>query len=203
MNEAELIKRAQSGDFEAFSELISHHKEKVYGMVTRLSGSRDDAEDIMQETLLKAIDNIDKFRGDSSFGTWLYAIALNQARLLFSKQRQTELQPIEEYFPGGDHGNDHTSGEYRLFDWQDPHSRMESEELRKAIDSAVNSLPYKYREAFLLRYIEELPVKEVARLTGESEAAAKSRILRARLAMRDKLSSIFEEKYGKKMPGLH
>ena len=80
---------------------------------------------------------------------------------------------------------------------------MESEELRKAIDSAVNSLPYKYREAFLLRYIEELPVKEVARLTGESEAAAKSRILRARLAMRNKLSSIFEEKYGKKMPGLH
>jgi RNA polymerase sigma-70 factor (ECF subfamily) len=172
-------------------------------MVIRLAGSRDDAEDIMQETFLKAIDNIDQFRGESSFGTWLYAIALNQTRMLFSKQKQAELKPIEEYLPGTDHGDGHTSGDYRLFDWQDPHAKMESAELRKAIDSSVRELPYKYREAFILRYVEELPVKEVARLTGESEAATKSRILRARLALRDKLSSIFEAKYGQEMSGLH
>jgi RNA polymerase sigma-70 factor (ECF subfamily) len=76
---------------------------------------------------------------------------------------------------------------------------MESRELKQLVDDAVAQLPYKYREAFLLRYVEELSVKEVAKLTGQSVASAKSRILRARLALRDMLSSEFEDRYGKKV----
>ena len=194
MNERELVAKAQGGDFEAFVELVDAHKGKVYAMVRRLAGNEQDAEDIMQDTLLKAIDKIEQFRGDASFGTWLYSIALNQARAQFSKSKQVDLKPIEDYLPMKSAAGSHE--DVGLFDWQDPHQALESQQLRGILNEVVAELPYQYREAFLLRYVEELPVKEVARLTKQSEASAKSRILRARLALRDKLSRIFEEEYG-------
>ena len=197
MNERELVAKAQSGDFEAFIELVDTHKGKVYAMVRRLAGNEQDAEDIMQDTLLKAIDKIGQFRGDASFGTWLYSIALNQARAQFSKGKQTDLKQIEDYLPMQTIAGSHE--DIGLFDWQDPHQALESQQLRGILNEVVAELPYKYREAFLLRYVEELPVKEVARLTKQSAASAKSRILRARLALRDKLSKIFEEEYGKEL----
>jgi RNA polymerase sigma-70 factor (ECF subfamily) len=196
MNERELLQRAQSGDFEAFTELVDAHKAKVYALVYRMAGNREDAEDIFQETLFKAIDKIDQFRGDSSFGTWLYSIALNQARALHAKSKQAELMPLEEYLPGKGDSGAHGSLSPRLFDWKNPETMLESEELNSIIDVAISELPLKYREAFVLRYIEELPVKEVAAMIGQSEAATKSRILRARLALRDRLSGVFEESYG-------
>lgn len=201
MDEKQLVARAQSGDFSAFTELLDANKRKVYALVRRLAGNTEDAEDILQDTFLKAIDNIDRFRGDSAFGTWLYSIALNQARAHLANQKKAELKPLEDYLPGGGHAESHDSS--GLFDWQDPHRVLETEELRGIIEQALTELPYMYREAFLLRYIEELPVKEVARIIGESEAATKSRILRARLALRDHLSKVFEGSYGKKLPGLH
>jgi RNA polymerase sigma-70 factor (ECF subfamily) len=197
MNERELVAQAQSGDFEAFIKLVDAHKGKVYAMVRRLAGNEQDAEDIMQDTLLKAIDKIEQFRAEASFGTWLYSIALNQSRAQFSKSKQADLKPLEEYLPMKSAEGSHE--EINLFDWQDPQRVLEIQELRGTLNTAVAELPYKYREAFLLRYIEELSVKEVARLTGQSEASAKSRILRARLALRDRLSGEFEEKYGQEL----
>jgi RNA polymerase sigma-70 factor (ECF subfamily) len=199
MNEKQLVAQAQAGDFEAFAKLIEANKQKVYALVRRLAGNKEDAEDIVQDTFLKAIDKIDQFRGESEFGTWLSSIALNQSRALHAKNKQVDLKPIEEYIPGGGtHGDGQQDG-FRLFDWKDPHELMESRELKQLVDDAVAQLPYKYREAFLLRYVEELSVKEVAKLTGQSVASAKSRILRARLALRDMLSSEFEDRYGKKV----
>jgi RNA polymerase sigma-70 factor (ECF subfamily) len=195
MSEKELIKRAQTGDFDAFVELVDMHKGKVYAMLRRLSGNDQDAEDIMQDTLLRAIDKIDQFRAESSFGTWLYSIALNMARGQFAKRKQVDLKPLEDYLPG--RGGEHQHEGSELFDWRDPHRLLEKDQLRSIINDAINELPYKYREAFLLRYIEELSVKEVARLTKQSEASAKSRILRARLALRETLSDTFEDEYGK------
>ncbi len=194
MDERQLIARAQSGDFEAFTDLINAHKDKVYALARRLAGNNEDAEDIIQETFLKAIDNIDKFRGDSSFGTWLYSIALNQSRAHYAKEKHMELRPIEEYLPSGDHSDSERHA--KLFDWQDPHTMLEASELRSIIEEGLAGLPHIYREAFLLRYQNDLSVKEVAELIGESEAAAKSRILRARLALREFLSERFEGVYG-------
>jgi len=194
MDEKELIARMKAGDFEAFTELLDAHKDKIYALVHRLAGNKENAEDIIQETFLKAIDNIGQFRGDSSFGTWLYAIALNLSRAQFAAQKQVELLPLEDYLPqsGETHGS-----QSQLFDWRDPHKVLETQELRKVIDEALEKLPYQYREAFLLRYYNDLTVKEVAELTGQSEASAKSRILRARLALRDFLARRFEGRYGK------
>lgn len=198
MNEKQLVTDAQAGDFSAFMQLVDKHKSKIYALARELAGNSQDAEDIVQDTLLKAIDKIDQFRGDASFGTWLYSIALNQARSLYARDKRAELAPIEDYLPGSGASHDHEDAS-RLFDWQDPHKQLETSELGELIDAALNELPYKYKEAFLLRYIEELPVKEIARLTKQSEAATKSRILRARLAMRDWLSKKFEVSYGQKM----
>jgi len=191
MKETDLVKRAQAGDFEAFTILVNAHKEKIYALARRLSGSIEDAEDIVQETLLKAIDKIDQFRVESSFGTWLYAIALNQARATLARNKQYELKPIDDYLPSKKSSESH-SDQAVFFDWKDPAHLMESDELRKLIDEAIKTLPYKYREPFILRYIEEMSVKEVASSIRQSEAATKSRILRARLALRDYLSERFE-----------
>jgi RNA polymerase sigma-70 factor (ECF subfamily) len=199
MNEAALIVKAQAGDFQAFMELVKAHQPKVFAMIRRLAGNDQDAEDIMQDTLLRAIDKIEQFRGDSAFGTWLYTIGLNQARAQFAKHKKADLKPIEEYLPSSKAGADHNHDGFKLFDWHDPARELESTQLKQILSGAVANLPYKYREAFLLRYIEELSVKEVARLTKQTEASAKSRILRARLALRDSLSEIFEDEYGRQV----
>ena len=199
MNEKELVQRAQAGDFKAFAELIGAHKSKIYGLARKLSGNDQDAEDIVQDTFLKAIDKIDQFRQEASFGTWLYTIALNESRAHFAKRKQSDLKPIEEYLPAGHAGDHQTADHHRLFDWQDPGRVMEKEELRRTIDRYIAELPYKYREAFVLRYVEEMSVKEVAKAINESEAATKSRILRARLALRDQLAEFFEERHDQKL----
>lgn len=196
-NEKQLVQRAQAGDFDAFSELVGAHKTKLYNLALKMTGNELDAEDIVQDTFMKAIDKIDQFRGEASFGTWLYSIALNQTRMALAKDKRTDLRPIEEYLPAHAHSDE--GAEFSVFDWQDPHKLLERDQLRSAIDKAIKELPVQYREAFVLRYIDELPIKEVAELIGESVAATKSRVLRARLAVRDYLSKVFASRYGQEM----
>ena len=199
MDEKHIVEQAQGGNFDAFSQLVDTHKTKIYALALKMTGNNNDAEDIVQETLLKAIDNIDKFRGESSFGTWLYSIALNQARAHLVRQKKTDLKPIEEYLPGSAAKDMNRKEEYRLFDWKDPHQMLEQEELRMIIDQGLASLPPEYREVFVLRYYDELSIKEISTLINESVAATKSRVLRARLALRDYLAREFEDKYGQEM----
>ncbi len=203
MDEKQLIARAQSGDFAAFTELINTHKGRVFGLVRRLIGNEQDAEDLVQETFLKAIDNIDRFRGEAAFGTWLHTIALNQVRAHAAKEKVRDLRPLEDYLPIADADDGHQHAAAHLSTWRDPHAELEADELRQRLNAAINELPYAYREAFVLRYFDELSVKEIAAITDESEAATKSRILRARLALREKLARLFEDVDGKALSGLH
>ena len=196
MDERELIQKAQAGDFEAFTTLVNANKNKIYALALKMTANAQDAEDVVQETFLKAIDKIEQFRGESSFGTWLYAIALNQARAHLAKQKQTDLKPIEEYLPTRSAEDLHSGGGHKLFDWKDPHQLLEDEQLKAIIDTAIADLPVKYREVFVLRYIEELSIKEIAKIIKESVASTKSRVLRARLALRDQISKALEDNYG-------
>jgi len=198
MDERQLVARAQKGDFDAFLLLVNDHKSKVYNLALKMTGSVQDAEDVVQDTLIKAIDKIDQFRGESAFGTWLYSIALNQTRALMAKENKTDLKPVEEYLPSNNSA-DHSNESLRLFDWKDPHKLLEQNELKEIIDEAIESLPLKYKVVFLLRYYDELSIKEVAELIGESVASTKSRVLRARIALRDHLSKVFEDSYGRKL----
>lgn len=194
-DEKQLVAGAKQGDFDAFNRLIEKYRPRIFGLALKLAKNREDAEDVFQETFLKAIDNIQKFRGDSSFGTWLYTISLNVVRSKYGRSEAAELLPIEEYLPRAEHGSgDHPD----LFDWNDPLSQLTQAELKGRIDQAIQQLPLKYRTAFLLRYTEDMSVADVARTTGLTLAAAKSRILRARLAMRQSLNDYFSGEKGKK-----
>lgn len=203
MSENEIVRRAQAGDFAAFTELVNAHKDKLYAFVRKLTGDPEDTNDIVQDTFLKAIDKIDQFRGESSFGTWLTSIALNQARGMFAKRKQTDLRPLEDYLPAGATNGPNPLANASLFDWRDPLSVLEAAEINELVEEGLAGIPFNYREAFLLRYVEEMSVKEVAATIGQSEAATKSRILRARLALRDFLSRRFEGNYGEKMRRVH
>jgi RNA polymerase sigma-70 factor (ECF subfamily) len=193
MSERELIKRAQAGDFEAFTALINNEKEKIYRLALKLTGNRSDAEDILQDTMLKAVEKIDTFRLESSFGTWLYIIALNNIRRVMGTKKQAVLKPMDDYLPDG-HG---ATGE--LLDWGDPHSILEREEIKNIIDTALAKMPQTYSAPFVLRYIEELSVKEIAETLRLSEAATKSRILRARLSLRETISEKMKEKISERV----
>jgi RNA polymerase sigma-70 factor (ECF subfamily) len=203
MNERELIARAKAGDFEAFTALVNANKGRLYALALKMTGNPQDAEDIVQDTFLKAIDNIDKFREQSAFSTWLYSIGLNEARAHLARQKSTDLKPIEEYLPTRSAEEIHSANDHALFDWRDPHVELEDRELREVIDRVIAQLPFKYKEAFLLRYFEDLSIKEIAGIINESVASTKSRVLRAKLAIRDELSRVFEDRYGKKMPRLY
>jgi RNA polymerase sigma-70 factor, ECF subfamily len=189
-DEAELVRQAQAGDFDAFGKLIEQYRPKIFGLAMRLSKNRQDAEDIFQETFLKAVDNIRRFRGDSSFGTWLYIIALNIVRARYKSRDRTELLPLDAYLP--DHAA-HGEIEPALADWNDPLTKLTTDELRNRLQAALDRLPLKYRMPFVLRYSEEMPVVEVAKVLGLSMAATKSRILRARLAMQTFLNDLIVE----------
>lgn len=188
MDEKTLVTRAKKGDRAAFDELVSSHVDRVYRLGLKLTGDEDEAQDILQETFLKAIDNLDRFRMESSFGTWLYAIALNVVRAAAGERKRMQLKPIEEYLPGDG------SEDPRLFDWGDPHRLFESRELRRLVDEALADIPEEHAMPFVLRYVEGLPVKEIADAMGITLAAAKSRILRTRLALRERLNETFMEK---------
>lgn len=193
-NEKNLVRQAQAGDFKAFTALIEAYRSRIFGLALKLAKNREDADDIFQETFLKAIDNINKFRAESSFGTWLYTIAVNVVRARYGRDSKKELLPIEDYLPVK-HG--HPEGELpQLFDWNDPLSKLTDREVQTRLDQAIAELPLKYRLPFLLRYTQDMRVQEVADTLKLSLAATKTRILRARLALRKSLNDYFlEEKF--------
>ena len=191
IGEKELVRRAQSGDFKAFSDLIERYRPKVFGLALKLAKNREDAEDIFQDTFLKAIDNIQKFRAESSFGTWLYAICVNIVRAKYNRERKAELLPLEDYLPAG---HDHfDAAVLNLTSWDDPLSKLTNDETGEILDKAIHELPLKYRVPFLLRYTQDMSVQEVADALDLKLANAKSRILRARLALRQALGEYFTE----------
>lgn len=189
MDERELVRRAQSGDYDAFMDLVRGYEKQLWGIARRLTGNEHDAEDVLQETLLKAIDKIDQFRGDSSFGTWLYTIALNQGRAFLAKEKRADLRSLDEMLPIADHQPDRMDGR-QLSEWRDPHTVLETEELRHLLNQALDEMRAEYSVPFVLRYHEEMSIKEIADALGLTEAATKSRILRARLALREKLDKV-------------
>jgi RNA polymerase sigma-70 factor (ECF subfamily) len=193
INEKELVTKAQAGDFAAFTSLIEQYRPRIFGLAIKLAKNREDAEDIFQETFLKAIDNIKRFRAESAFGTWLYAIAINVVRAKYAEENKKELLPIEDYLPSS-HGHGHPDADLpELLDWNDPLSKLTDNEVRTMIDTAIHELPLKYRAPFLLRYTQDMSLQEVADTLNLKLAAAKSRILRARLALRDKLNDYLSE----------
>jgi len=175
--EAELIRRAQAGDLAAFEELVGVHADHLYRVVLRLVGDRGEAEDVVQETLLRAWRGIQRFQRRAMIFTWLYRIAVNESnRALERRTRRDRTVPIDD-----------EAVQIPAPAREGPAKRTEQRELRGALELAIADLDPPYRIALVLRDVEGLSTREAAQITGIGEAAFKSRLHQARLKVRASL----------------
>ena len=188
-DEADLLKRLQTGEPAAFLELVEQNSAHIYHLALRLMQDPIEAEEILQETFFQVVRHIRNFRGESSFNTWLFRIATNQA-LMKLRRRQPEKVPLDDEF-------DSLSVKYvaALADWtRRPERELLDQEARSVMEKAISSLPEHMRVVFILRDIENLSTAETAEALDLSISAVKSRLLRARLFLRNTLSTYFAER---------
>ena len=188
--ETALVQLARSGDLKAFSDLIKRYEGKIFRLALHITQNREDAEDVLQEAFLKAYEHLDQFQGNSKFYTWIVRIAVNQALMKLRRRKTDKSVSLDETI---DTGEDTITREIAAWD-EDPEQRFSREELGEILDTAVDSLEPPYRSVFVLRDIEELSTEETAEALNLSVPAVKSRLLRARLQLREKLTRYFKRK---------
>jgi len=179
------------GDQAEFARLVDAYSGPIYRLGLRMLGNEQDAEDVLQNTFLSTLTHISGFEGRSSLSTWLYRIAANEALMLI-RRRKPEVN-LDDFGPG-DSENDVTT--LQFVDWSGlPESELLSEEGRKLLDQAIQSLPEALRMVFVLRDIEGVSIRETAEALGLTETNVKTRLLRARLNLREKLSTYYSERF--------
>ena len=184
--ELELIRRILSGDRSLFYELIQPYERVVFLAANSILQNDADAEEVAQESFLRALEKLATFRGEARFSTWLVQIAINDARMRLRRSKRYQVQSADEPVSTGD---DEEYFPRDLADWREiPSEALERKELREALKRAVASLKPHYRDVFLLRDVQHLSIAETARALGLKEATVKIRLLRARLMMRDALA---------------
>jgi RNA polymerase sigma-70 factor, ECF subfamily len=187
-SDEQLVHRVQQGDAEAFGPLVQRHQRTVYWMIEGILHNQADSEEVLQETFLKAFEHIGSFRGESRFATWLIRIAINEARMRQRKYRPGLYESLDE--EPADH-DDFRPRE--LSDWRpNPEEIWAKEELAALLRRAIQSLAPIYRQVFLLRDVEHHSTEETAAALGITVPAAKTRLLRARLMVREFLAPHFK-----------
>jgi len=189
-DESALVAQARTGDAQAFSELVSRYERKIYRLAKNITQNNEDAEDVLQDTFLKAYEHLDSFQGNSKFYTWIVRIAVNEALMKLRKRKSDRTVPLDEPMDLGEE-----TVEREIAVWEDnPEQRYSREEMQQILNDAVDTLKPDFRTVFALRDIEELSTEETAEALGISIPAVKSRLLRARLALREKLTRQFKRK---------
>jgi len=183
-NEEVLINRILEGEKDLFLELIRPYQRTVYATLISMLGSKEDAEDVAQDVLLKALARLQQFRRESAFGTWLIQIAINEARMRKRKMRHGIMFSLTN-----ETGDDGSYVPKEFADWREiPSEALERSEIRGALAKALTLLEEHYRLAFILRDVNELSITETANILGITRGAVKTRLRRARLMLRDILS---------------
>ncbi len=181
--ESDLIRRAQDGDRAAFEQLVHLHADRLHAVVLRISGDRHDAEEIVQEAFLRAWRGLGRFQGHSQFFTWLYRIGVNEAKRYHERRSarsaDSRLDDAPRELPD---------------ERQAPHVRAEAHDLRRALEEAILALPIDYRMPLVLRDVEGLSTADACAVMELSEAAFKSRLHRARLAVRSAVEDLVTQK---------
>ena len=177
--DAVLVRDAQHGNIEAFDELVRRHQERIYATVYHMTSSHEDADDLTQESFIKAYRALKSFKGDSSFFTWLYRIAYRQALDQYRRRRRRDEVPIEHLPAGVESSTPRGQIADSIAD------REAAERLRAAIDA----LPIKLRTAVVLRYFEGCTFDEICEITGCARGVLQKRLAQAHAALRDALGS--------------
>jgi len=189
-NEAALVSAAKAGDTTAFTTLVRQYDRNIYRLALNITGNKEDAEDVLQEALLKAYTKLGQFEGESRFYTWLVRIAVNEALMrLRRRPPQPEVsldEPIE--------GNEKSLMPKEIQDWaENPEQRYAKVELNRILDETIEKMEPNFRTVFVLRDVENLSTEETARILGLTDPAVKSRLLRARLRARELLTEYFKK----------
>lgn len=192
--EKALVQALHRGDRYACNEMIARFSGKIYSVALRLTGHPEEAEEVLQDTFIKACRGVESFEGKSSLGTWLYRIAVNNG---LTRLRRESAPAVSLEAALDETENLPAPG--NLYDWRwEPESVLLTDELRRAMDEAIAVLPASLRAAFVLRDIEGLSTQEAAEALGLSEANLKVRLHRARLLLRERMQAYFSRH---SMPG--
>jgi RNA polymerase sigma-70 factor, ECF subfamily len=189
-DESGLVAKAREGDAEAYNQLVNQYSRKIYRLAKHITQNDEDAEDVLQETFLKGFEHLGDFHGQSKFYTWIVRIAVNESLMKLRRRKADRTVPLDEPL---DTGEDTVVREIAVWD-ENPEQKYSREELGGILDEAVESLRPVFRTVFVLRDIEELSTEETAEALGISVPAVKSRLLRARLQLREKLTRFFKRK---------
>ena len=188
-DESTLVSEAKAGSYEAFEELVSRYEKKIYWLGMNITGSREDAEEVLQETFLKAFEHLPDFREDARFYTWLVRIAINEGLMKLRKRRTGREVPIEDAV-----GEDGEVMPREFTDWKpNPEQLMAQAEMERILQDAARTLSPAFRTVFYLRDVEGLSTEETADLLKISVGAVKARLFRARLRLREELSKVFKQ----------
>jgi RNA polymerase sigma-70 factor (ECF subfamily) len=186
-DEAAVVASAKAGDPAAFEELVNRYERKIFRLAQNITQNHEDAEDVMQEAFLKSFEHLPEFQGDSRFYTWLVRITVNEALMKLRKRRPGQVSlddPIE---------SDGDLIPREIEDWgPSPEQRYAQTELQEILMEALGNLEPGFRIVFQLRDIEEFSTEETARILDLSPPAVKSRLLRARLKLRQRLNKYFQ-----------
>ena len=194
--EQDLILSVQRGHNELFYELVRPYERRVYAAALAILRNEQDAEDAAQEAMLKAFANIRRFRAESRFSTWLIQITVNEALMRLRRERTVVMEGIDDR-------RDEDSGyaPRDFADWREiPSEALERKEVRQRLSEALSTLDRKYREVFVMRDMEHLNIQETAEALGISVASVKTRLLRARLMLRDLLAAGWEQGWFSRLP---
>jgi RNA polymerase sigma-70 factor (ECF subfamily) len=189
-DEAAIVAQARLGEAKAFSELLRRYEGKIFRLALHITQNREDAEDVLQEAFLKAYEHLDQFQGQSRFYTWIVRIAVNQALMKLRKRKSDRSVSLDDTI---DTGEDTVAREIAAWD-ENPEQRYSREEINEILGSAIDGLQPIYRAVFVLRDVDGLSTEEAADALDLSVPAVKSRLLRARLQLRDKLTRYFKRK---------
>jgi RNA polymerase sigma-70 factor, ECF subfamily len=185
-----LVARARAGDVSAYDTLVRKYERQIFRIAQHITQNREDAEDVMQDAFLKAYEKLDQFQGNAKFYTWLVRIAVNESLMRLRKRRSGKMVSIDE-----DLETDEGTVPRDLADWApDPEQNYSTAELADILRKTIQGLPRGFRVVFALRDIEGLSTEETAEALGLSVPAVKSRLLRARLQLRERLSRYFHRR---------
>jgi RNA polymerase sigma-70 factor (ECF subfamily) len=194
--EQDLIARVQRGESEVFYELVQPYERRVYAAALAILRNDRDAEDVAQEAMLKALAHIRQFRAEARFSTWLIQITVNEALMRRRRERTAMTEAIDDQ---RDEEGEYTPRDFA--DWREiPSEALERKEVRQKLAQALSSLDRKYREVFVLRDVEQLNIQETAEALGISVASVKTRLLRARLMLRDLLAGGWDRGWFSRLP---
>lgn len=185
-DELEMVARARAGDLGAFETIVQRYESRIFRLALRMMGNDADAEDVLQETFLKVHTKLHQFQGQSRLYTWIVRIAVNQALMKLRARRQN-LVSLDEELAGED-----GPMAREVSDWHpNPEEQYQQTELGAILQRGLDSLSPPYRVVFQLRDVDELSTEETAEALGLTVAAVKSRLLRARLQLRERLARYF------------